>query len=157
MNTVHDARTAGAPTDDLGRCAHDPSPDRARVTAQRLERLRADSSGHVTLSIDSACRLSSGDVRLLDRVGGPLTSALAGEIGGRITVRIERQGDDVVLEVRSARPGSWTRALRQPAFENLLSELSSSIAKRGTLAITMGSFGRLNAIVRIKAFSPGQD
>ena len=52
------------------------------------------------LSIDPG--LCSGDARLLDRVGARLTSALAGAVGGRITVCIARQDDEVVLEVRSA-------------------------------------------------------
>lgn len=102
------------------------------------------------LSIDPG--LCSGDAQLLDRIGARLTSALAGAVGGRITVCIAQQDDEVVLEVRTARPGTWTRARQHVAIDNLLAQLSSAVAKRGgRLVNSVGSFGRLCTTVRIKS------
>jgi hypothetical protein len=154
MSTVREGRTHGAPAEHLDRCApHRPRRD-TMVAPDRLGRLRAESAGHVMLSIDASSQRCPAALQLLDCVGARLTSALAGDVGGRITVCITRQGDDVVLELRTARPGSWTRALQRVAFDNLLAELSSSVMKRGgTLVIGVGSFGRLHATVRVKACS----
>ena len=109
------------------------------------------------VSIDAPSQGCSVELELLDGVGARLTSALAGDVGGRITVCITRQGDDVVLELRTARPGSWTRALQRLAFDNLLAQLSSSVMEPGgTLMIGVGPYGRLHATVRVKTCS-GQD
>ena len=124
------------------------------MLAARLERLRADSAGHVTMSIDTASQRCSVELDLLDCVGARLTSALAGEVGGRITVSITREGDDVVLELRTARPGSWRRAMKNVTFEDLVAQVSGSVMERGgTLTIGMGSFGRLNATARVRGCS----
>jgi hypothetical protein len=48
-----------------------------------------ESAGHITVSINDACPVESGVVRLLDCVGARLTSALAGAIGGRLSVVVE--------------------------------------------------------------------
>ena len=127
------------------------------MLADRLERLRADSAGHVMVSIDAPSQRCSVELDLLDRVGAGLTSALAGDVGGRITVSITRQAEDVVLELRTARPGSWTRAQQRVAFDDLLAQLSSAVMERGgTLMIGGGPFGRLHATVPVPACS-GQD
>jgi hypothetical protein len=95
--------------------------------------------------------LTSQVVRILDRVGARLTSALARPIGGRITVRVETIGSEVVLAVRTARPGSWTRALQHVEFDNLLSSVSNTLIRQaGTLEIAERPFGRLTATVRIE-------
>jgi hypothetical protein len=149
MSTVHDPQPSAAGSSHSRGC----TSDRVLVmSVARLDRLRAGSGGRIMLSIDPACQLCLRDAMLLDHVGARLTSALAGPVGGRITVSIERQGDDVVLEVRTARPGSWKGALQQVSFHNLVAQLSESVAKRGgMLAISVGPFGRLNAAVRLRA------
>jgi hypothetical protein len=120
--------------------------------ADRLERLRADSAGHVMVSIDAPSQRCPAELDLLDCVGARLTSALAGDLGGRITVVITREGDDVVLELRTARPGSWSRAMHRAMFGDLVAQLSGSVMQRGgTLVIGMGPFDRLTATVRVQA------
>ena len=63
-----------------------------------------------------------------------------------------RRDNDVVLEVRAARPGTWTCARQHVAFDDLLAQLSSEVAKHGGRPVnSVGSFGRLCTTVRIKS------
>jgi hypothetical protein len=135
-----------------GRTSAQREPEASlRSSFHRLERLRAESAGHIMLAINDAFPVESDVVRLLDRVGARLTSALAGAIGGRLSVLVESTASEVVLDIGSARPGSWTRALQRAEFDNLLADVSSAVARlRGTLTITDESFGRLRATVRIE-------
>jgi hypothetical protein len=117
---------------------------------RRLGRLRRESTGHVTLSIDGRHPIDADVVRLLDHVGARLTAALAGPVGGRVAVRVVSKEDQVVLDVGSARPGSWSRALERRSFDDLLADVSRLVeARRGTLALAEEPFGRLRATVRI--------
>ena len=154
MSSVRNGPTGGPRAEHLARGNGGRPPRATLLRADRLERLRAESAGHLMVTIDAPSQRCSVELDLLDRIGARLASALAGDVGGRITVSITRHGTDVVLELRTARPGAWTRAMQRDGFENLLAHLSSSVMNRGgTLMIGMGPYVRLNVTVRVRACS----
>jgi hypothetical protein len=119
-----------------------------RSSLAGLHRLQVDSGGHLSVSVHAG-PIDAALLRCLDRVGVQLSSALGGDVGGRISVRLLGRADTVTLEIHTARPGSWTRALHRSSFDHLLSDVSTRVATLGgTVEIREEAFARLRVVIR---------